>query len=64
MLQTAHSRCSMGKWLIVMVLANAAALAISYAVQEYDQLLGHTVGIAMMFVITLLCVDRMARKMP
>jgi hypothetical protein len=54
----------MGKWLIVMVLANAAALAISYTVQEYDQLLGHTVGISMMFVITLLCVDQMARKMP
>jgi hypothetical protein len=54
----------MGFWLAVMVLANAGALAVSYAVQEYDQLLGHTVGIAMMFVITLLCVDRMARKMP
>jgi hypothetical protein len=53
----------MGKWLTVMVLANAGAVAIGFAVQEYDQLLGHTVGIALMFVITLLCVDNMARKM-
>lgn len=53
----------MGFWLTIMVLANAGAVAIGYAVQEYDQLLGHTVGIALMFVITLLCVDQMARKM-
>ena len=54
----------MGFWLAVMVLANAGAVAVAYAVQEYDQLLGHTVGISMMFIITLLCVDQMARRMP
>jgi hypothetical protein len=54
----------MGFWLAVMVLANAGAVAVAYAVQKYDQLLGHTVGISMMFIITLLCVDQMARKMP
>jgi hypothetical protein len=53
----------MAFWLIILLLANSAALAFAYAVQEYDQLLGHTVGIALMFVITLLCVDQMARKM-
>lgn len=53
----------MGFWLSALVLGNAGALAVAYAVQEYDQLLGHTVGIALMFVITLLCVDQMARVM-
>lgn len=51
----------MGFWLIVMFLANAGAMSIGYAVQQYDQLLGHTVGIALVFLITLLCVDQMAR---
>jgi heme A synthase len=48
-------------WLFVMLIANAGALSISYAVQQFDLLLGHTLGIAMMFTITLLCVDQMAR---
>jgi len=53
----------MGKWLTIMTLANAGAVAIGIAVQQYDQLLGHTVGLALMFVITLLCVDQMAQRM-
>jgi hypothetical protein len=48
-------------WLIIMLIANAGAVALGTVVKQHDQLLGHTVGIALMFVITLLCVDQMAR---
>jgi hypothetical protein len=53
----------MGFWLFVMIAGNAASIAIAEAVKGYDLLLGHTVGIALIFTITLLCVDQMARVM-
>lgn len=52
----------MGFWVSVMFLANAGAMSIGYAVQQYDRLLGHTVGLALVFLITMLCVDQMARE--
>jgi hypothetical protein len=53
----------MGFWLLVMIAGNAASIAIAEVVKGYDLLLGHTVGIALIFTITLLCVDQMARVM-
>jgi hypothetical protein len=53
----------MGFWLLVMIAGNAASIAIAEAVKGYDLLLGHTVGIALIFTTTLLCVDQMARVM-
>jgi hypothetical protein len=50
-------------WLIVMLVGNAGAIAIAELVKQHDLLLGHTVGIALIFTITLLCVDQMARVM-
>jgi heme A synthase len=56
-----RERSQMMLWLTIMMLANAGAIALGTAVKQYDQLLGHTVAIALMFTITLLCVDQMAR---
>jgi hypothetical protein len=53
----------MGFWLLVMIAGNAVSIAIAEAVKGYDLLLGHTVGIALIFTITLLCADQMARVM-
>ena len=50
-------------WLLIMLAANAGAIAIAEVVKQHDLLLGHTVGIALIFTITLLCVDQMARQM-
>jgi hypothetical protein len=50
-------------WLLVMLVGNAGAIGIAELVKQHDLLLGHTVGIALIFVISLLCVDQMARVM-
>lgn len=53
----------MGFWLFVMMAGNAGSIAIGELVKTYDLLLGHTVGIALIFIVSLLCVDQMARVM-
>ena len=37
------------------------AIMLSWAIQEYDQILGYVVGVALMFLITLLAADKIAR---
>jgi hypothetical protein len=53
----------MGWGLFGMMAGLMAALLISWELQKIDLLMGHTVGVALMFVITLLGVDFMARRM-
>ena len=50
-------------WLLVMLVGNAGAIGVAELVKQHDLLLGHTVGIALIFIISLLCVDQMARVM-
>jgi drug/metabolite transporter (DMT)-like permease len=53
----------MGWGLLGMMAGLTGALIISWELQKVDQLMGYTVGVASMFVIALLGVDYMARRM-
>jgi hypothetical protein len=53
----------MGWGLFGMMAGLTATLILSWELQKIDLLMGHTVGVALMFVITLLGVDYMARRM-
>lgn len=53
----------MGWGLFGMMAGLTAALILSWELQKIDLLMGHTVGVALMFVVALLGVDYMARRM-
>jgi uncharacterized membrane protein len=53
----------MGWGLFAMIAGLMGALLISWELQKIDLLMGHTVGVALMFLIALLGVDFMARRM-
>jgi hypothetical protein len=39
------------------------SLLISWKVQEFNLLLGYTIGVALMFIVALVAVDKMTREM-
>jgi hypothetical protein len=49
--------------IIVITVSYAGILLTSWKVQEYDQLLGYTIGVVGIFTATLLWVDYIARGM-
>jgi hypothetical protein len=53
----------MGWGLFGMMAGLTAAMFLSWELQKIDMLMGYTVGVALMFLIALLGVDYMARKM-
>ena len=53
----------MGWGLFGMMAGITGAMLLSWELQKIDLLMGHTVGVALMFVIALLGVDFMARRM-
>lgn len=53
----------MGWGLFGMIAGLIGALLISWELQKIDLLMGHTVGVGLMFLVTVLGVDFMARRM-
>lgn len=53
----------MGWGLFGMVAGMTGAMILSWELQKIDLLMGHTVGVALMFLMALLGVDFMARRM-
>jgi purine-cytosine permease-like protein len=53
----------MGLGLFAMMVGFTGALILSWELQKIDLLMGHTVGVALMFLIMIFSVDYMARRM-
>jgi hypothetical protein len=49
--------------IITYTIALASSLLISWKVQEYNLLLGYTIGVALMFTVALVAVDQITKEM-